>query len=126
MLSLESILTYIHNGVAKQDPRFVVEGYEHVTDTSTGIMLHVYDKWFKVTYENDNIVTQDDFTKEERDTVWKIKELITPPDVLEKMITDIKPLQEARRAKFSALYENPTPMAVNAPVAEDNADIYMG
>jgi len=126
MLSLESILTYIHNGLVKQDPRFLVEGFEHVTDINTGVTLHMYDKWFKVTYEDQNIATQDDFIKEEREIIWKIKELITPADVMEKMITDIKPLQEARRAKLSYLYENPTPIATNAPVAEEGAATYTG
>lgn len=126
MLSIESILTYIHKGISNQDPRFLVEDFEHIIDTQTGVIYHVYDNWFKVTHEDENVITKDDFTKEEQTKIWEIKQLITPPDVLQKMETDYKPLQEARREKFSYLYENPTPVATNAPVAEVGAASYTG
>lgn len=126
MLQITSILSHIHKGVASQDPRFIVTGDEHVLDTKTGTTLHVYDNWFKVTYEDENVVVKEDFTTDEQNIVWEIKKLITPAEVLKEREANHKPLQIARRAKFSAHYENPTPQAVNAPEAEENADIYMG
>ena len=126
MLDIKSVLTHIMQGVAKQDPRFVVKGDEHVTDSKTGTTLHVYDNWFKVTYEDDNVITLADFTEDEQSVIWQIKQLITDPAVLKQREIDYKPLQIARREKFSALYENPTPLPNNAPEAETGTTAYAG
>ncbi len=126
MLEIKSVLTHIMNGIAKQDPRYIIQGDEHITDTKTGIILHVYDDWFKVTYEDDNVLTYRDFTPEEQLVVWNIKKLITDPSVLEQREKEYKPLQVARRKRFSELHENPTPLPDNAPVAEKGATAYTG
>ena len=126
MLNIQSILAHIKEGVAKEDPRFIVKGDEHVTDTHTGITLHVYDNWFKVTYEDENVVTMDDFTKEEQHCIWEIKKLITDPVVLQQRETDYKPLQIERRKYFSTLYEHPTPLPDRAPTPEVDTTPYSG
>ena len=116
----------MRNGIANQDPRYVVEGDDHITDMNTGVKLHVYDSWFKITYDDDNVITKDDFTKEEQSLIWVIKQLITDPAVLKQREIDYKPLQVARRQKLSDLYENPTPMPNNAPIAEEGTTPYTG
>jgi hypothetical protein len=126
MLKLSSILNHILKGVRADDTRFIVEGDEHITDTSTGVTLHVYDNWFKLTHDDDNVIVKEDFTAEEQALIWEIKKLITPAHVLEEREANYKPLQKARRAKLSELYESPTPLATNAPVAEENATDYIG
>ena len=126
MLEIKSVLNHIMQGIAKQDPRFIVEGDEHITDTKTGITLHVYDNWFKITRNEDNVMTKDDFTPEEQVVVWNIKKLITDPAVLKQREIDYKPLQIARREALSVLFENPTPLKDNAPVAEPGAVPYRG
>lgn len=126
MLDIQSILTFMMNGIAQQDPRFVVEDDEHIIDTKTGINLHVYDNWFKVTHEDSNVVTKEDFTSDEQMTVWSIKKLITAPEVLKQREVDYKPLQIARRKYLSDLFENPIPLDDNKPKAEPGAATYIG
>lgn len=118
MLRISSILRYILKGVREQNPRFIVKGDEHVIDTATGVTLHVYDNWFKLTKDDVNIVTKDDFTDEEQGLFWKIKKLITPAEVLAERSANYKQLQIDRRKKLSDLYENPTPMTA-VPVQEE-------
>lgn len=126
MLNIESVLKLTHKGIIDQNPRYVVTGDEHVLDTKTGITLHVYDNWFKFTHADENIIVKEDFTLPEQTLIWEIKKAITPIDVLKDRDANYKPLQIARREKFSALHEQPTSVDVNVPVAEENTDIYMG
>ncbi len=126
MLDIKSILTFILSCVSKKDPRFVIKGYEHVTDTKTGITIHMYDRWFKITYDDENVAVQDDFTILEQEVVWKIKEAITPREVLQERHDDYKPLQCARRKSLSDLYQNPTPLNNTEPTEEVGAVAYKG
>ncbi len=126
MLDIKSILTHMFNCISKKDPRFIIDDDEHVTDTKTGITLHVYDSWFKITYDDDNVIVKDDFTDEEQNIIWRIKQAITPPDVLKQREDNYKPLQIARRKKFSELYESPTPLTNTPPTAEAGATPYRG
>ena len=126
MLNILSILKHIHNGIVHHDPRYIVTGDEHIHDSKSGVFLHVYDNWFKITYDDDNVVTQDDFTTEEQGVVWEIKKLITPPEVLKERAENYKPLQIERRKKLSELYQNPTPVGPAAPIAEKDTTEYTG
>jgi len=126
MLNIESILTHIYEEVKKQSPRFVISDDEHIIDTKTGITLHMYDNWFKITYNDANVIVKDDFTTEEQAKVWTIKQLITPPEVLENRKINFKPLQDARRVKLSSLFEKPIPGSLNIPVAEEDTIPYIG
>jgi len=119
MLNIASILTHVHNGINQKDPRYVIRGDEHIMDTKTGAVFHVYDSWFKVTYDEKVIVTKEDFTPEEQNIFWKIKTLITDPNKLEQNRTNYIPLQKARRNAFSKVYEEPHPVHDETPkVAE--------
>lgn len=126
MLSIKSILSYILTGIGKKDPRFTVVDDEHVLDNKTGITLHVYDNWFKLSYENKSVATKDDFTESEQGIIWEIKQAITDPVVLRQRQLDYKPLQIARRNRLSNLYEKPTPIVNNTPQEEADAVLYSG
>ena len=126
MLELKSILTHISKGISNKDLRFLVPDDEHVTDIKTGITLHVYDNWFKITYDGNIVITKDDFTVDEQSIVWQIKQLITSPEVLKQREVDYKPLQVARRDRLSKLYEKPKPLVNTAPVVEQDTTQYTG
>ena len=126
MLKISSILHFIYKGVANGDPRFIVKGDEHVTDTSTGVTVHVYDNWFKLTYDDENVTVKDDFTIDEQEIIWEIKKLITPVEVLEERQANYKPLLQERRRKLSDLYENPTAMDRGTPVVDEGTEEYVG
>ena len=126
MLKISSILHFIHKGVAAHDPRYVIKGYEHVNDTTTGITLHVYDDWFKFTYDDENVVVKEDFTPEEQAIIWEIKKLITPAEVLKERQDNYKPLQLARRRRLSDMYEKPAPKKMEAPIVEEGTEEYLG
>lgn len=126
MLELKSILSHISKGISDKDLRFIVRGDEHVTDIKTGITLHVYDNWFKITYDDKNVITRDDFTVDEQSIVWQMKQLITSPEVLKQREVDYKPLQVARRERLSSLYEKPKPLTNTAPVVEEGTTQYTG
>ena len=126
MLNILSILKHIHDGIQNADPRYTVQDDEHILDTKSGVLLHVYDSWFKITYDGSNIITKDDFTEDEQSQFWAIKKLITTPEKLKEMEDKYKPLQLERRKRMSELFENPTPVNVLQPTAEEGATAYAG
>lgn len=127
MLNIESILMHVLQGITAKDPRFQVISDEHVLDTKTGVTIHVYDDWFKLTREDENVITKNDFTDAEQNVVWQIKQVITPPEVLKEKEVNYKPLQDHRRAQLSYLYEQPTPIPdVNNVQPEPDTTEYTG
>ncbi len=126
MLEIKSILAYILSSVQKKDPRITIIDYEHIVDNKTGIKIHMYEDWFKVTHEDETIITYLNFTEEERDLVLDIKEAITPPKMFKEIQENRVPIQLARRKKLSDLFERPTALVDTTPVAEAGAVAYRG
>lgn len=126
MLSILSILTHAKNSIENDDDRFIVTGDESVFDKKTGVTLHIYDTWFKASYNDEDVIVKDDFTEKEKSIAWEIKKIITPDAKLKEKEENYKPMQKARRERFSYLHENPAP-ADNGPVQEeDGAQEYTG
>lgn len=126
MLSIASILKYIRDNLHLDTERFIVIDDEHIIDTKTGVKVHLYDDDFKVTHDNEKIVKMCDFTPEEQEIVWSIKSSITDPEKAARRMDEYPELLRMRREKLSHLYENPTPVAIKAPMVEDGAEEYSG
>lgn len=127
MLNIASVLEYIKNGVQSGDSRYVVIGDEHVLDTNTGIKLHIYDDWFKLTHNDVVIATMRDFdTTKEQPVIWQIKHLITSPEVIEQRKANYLPDIKKRREELSYYFENPTPVQSKHVVMEDDTEEYTG
>ncbi len=130
LLSAISIIAHMRDCIANgdKDERFIIPDDEHVIDTATGVTYHIHDHWYKLTYGEDDrtVATQDDFTDEVLDVIREVKELISPPGVLDKKREELRPLWEARMQLLSDLYENPTPMNSTLPVTELGTKKYKG
>lgn len=126
MLNISSILKHIGKGVEAKDPRYHVLNDEHVLDSKTGVELHMYDDWFKATYKDEVIATMPDFTKNEQEVLWSIKQLVSNPEKVKYINENYTTLQKARREKLAALFESPTPIETGVPVEEAEATEYLG
>lgn len=126
MLNIESILNHVLQSVLAGDERYEVVDDEHIVDRKTGVSIHVYDDWFKVTHGDEVVVTKNDFTPVEQSIFWKIKNTITSAETRANKENNYKALQETRRVHLSSLYEKPTPLDDNLPVAEVGAEVYTG
>lgn len=126
MLNLLSVLKHVSSGIQEEEPRYIVQDDEHILDMKSGVLFHVYDNWFKLTYEDKNVITKDDFTVEEQEQFWEIKKLITAQEKLLEMKENYKPLQIERRNKMSDLFENPVPVNPLKPVEEEGTTTYIG
>lgn len=126
MLRLASVFSHIHKALSGNDPRFIIENDEHVVDTATGVTYHIYNNWFKITYNDEVVATKDDFTPEEQQILWEVKKLITDPVVLKQKEENFIPFMKARREQLSMLYENPTPVNARVPLEEEGATEYTG
>jgi len=126
MLKISSILSYIHSGIKQSMERFVIVDDQHIVDSNTGVELHMYDDWFKVTHNGEMIASHNDFTPEEKAVIGKIKSLITDPELQKERDDNYKEMIASRRKLFSDLYENPKPMVSKHPVEEEDADEYTG
>ena len=60
-LNFKSWLMYVKDGITNKVERYKVVDDEHVVDTESGIQLHIYDGWFKVTHDDEIIATMRDF-----------------------------------------------------------------
>ena len=127
MLEIESILDYIREGVLSDPERFEVVDDEHVIDTKTGVELHVYDDWFKITRDGETIATMQDFdTGVEQPIIWKIKGLITEPEVMEQKKIHHMSMIKQRRKSLSDLFESPEPVAHEHIIPESETTKYTG
>jgi len=127
MLNIASVLNFIKKGLAEGLERYVVNDDEHIIDKLSGVELHIYDDWFKITHQGKVIATMRDFdTTIEQPIVWDIKALITSPDVMsdrkENFMVDIK----QRRGVLSDIFENPEPVVNEGIVLEDETEEYNG
>jgi transcription-repair coupling factor (superfamily II helicase) len=126
MLNLESVIKFIAKGVEEKHPRYKVIDEEHVIDVDTGVELHMYNEWFKLTYDGDVIATIRDFTVEEQQAVWSIKQLIIDPVKAQHEELKYNELQKKRREDLSKYFENPIPTKSKEPSVEENTVIYTG
>ena len=126
MLSILSVLKFIREAVNAKDSRYKVLDDEHVIDTSSGVELHMYSDWFKVTHNDVTIATKADFTRDEQEVVWLIKQSISDPEKSIYIAENYTKLQKARREKLSDLFEKPTPVAGGLPLAEEGTIEYQG
>lgn len=99
---------------------------EHIIDNQTGVELHVYDDWFKLTHDGDIIARMSDFSNQEQEVVWKIKQAITDPDTAIAREHEYPNILKGRRENLSNLFENPKPVKNISPVMEENTVEYLG
>jgi len=127
MLEIESILDYICEGLLSESERFEIIDDEHVLDTKTGVKLHVYDDWFKVTRDGETIATMQDFdTGVEQPIIWQIKGLITDPEIMEQKKQDHMVMIKQRRKALSELFESPEAIESDHVITETGTTKYAG
>tara|TARA_R110000764_G_scaffold9950_3_gene31158 strand:+ start:571 stop:954 length:384 start_codon:yes stop_codon:yes gene_type:complete len=127
MLNIASILKFIKKGLVSGAERYVVVDDEHVLDTDTGVKLHIYDDWFKLTHNDEVIATMRDFdTTVEQPIIWDIKRLITPPELIEKREESYMDDIKERREQFSNRFEYPEPVKGTNIEMEVDAEEYTG
>jgi hypothetical protein len=126
MLNIESIFKYIHDQIAAGSHRYTLIDDEHVLDTESGVKLHLYDDWIKITYDDDVVAKMNDFTQSEQDILWGIKQMITDPEEAKQKIENYPLMLKKRREKLSELLENPKPVTSKDPVVEQGTEQYMG
>ena len=124
MLSIHSILKYIHQNLS--DPRYQKLDEEHILDSKTGIELHMYDDWFKMTKDDEIIATMGDFTSDEQECIWAIKQAVADPVKAKMKADDYHKDMAARRSNLSMLFEKPEPVANKQPVVEEDTKAYQG
>jgi hypothetical protein len=122
MLSIESILKYMHENLS--EPRFKKVNEEHVMDDKTGIELHMYDDWFKITKGEDIIATIHDFSPMEQKYVWGIKQAITDPAKAKEKEENYHKDMAARRSHLAKLFEYPEP--AKSVIVEEGTSEYAG
>ena len=107
--------------------RFEILDEDHVMDTETGVLLHVYEDWFKLTRDGEVLATMRDFdTTIEQPIVWEIKAYITPAEVLEQRKANYMEDIKRRREALSYKYESPAPIKPDKVLLESNATEYTG
>lgn len=126
MLNILSILTFVHDGVMNKHERFHIANDEHIKDTKTGVEIHLYDDWFKLTREDETIVKMSDFTVPEQDVMWKIKQLIVDPETAREREENHEKYLLERRQSLSQYYENPVAVTDDIVKPESDTTEYVG
>lgn len=116
----------MYEGVKNQHERFHVVDDEHIYDTVTGVKVHMYDDWFKMTHADKKIVTMSDFTPREQEILWKLKQLVTDPEKSRQRAIEYPVKQRERRAALSHYFENPSPAAPTHVKVEEDTVEYTG
>jgi hypothetical protein len=124
MLSIYSILKYIKTNLT--DPRYKKLDEEHIMDSKTGIEIHMYDDWFKITKGDDVIATMGDFTPEEQECIWEIKQEVADPIKSKAKEENYYKDMYDRRSHISMLFESPEPIKNKEPIVEPNTEVYKG
>lgn len=125
MLNIQSILSFMLNNLGDKE-RFHKINDEHIVDTKTGVELHLYDDWFKMTHGDSLVASTSDFTQDEKEIIWKIKQSFTDPLTAQEMQKRFYERVEQNRQKLADLYENPQPIAVKKVSEEDDTEEYTG
>lgn len=126
MLNIESILRYMLDSINNQGERFRIVDDECVLDTTTGVEYHLYDDWFKLTRDGQSIAMKNDFTPQEQEVIWHIKQAITDPETAKKREVEYPLKQKERRQMLSDYYENPKPVMAKHPLVEEGTYEYTG
>lgn len=127
MLSILSILQFIAANIKQSPDRFVILDDQHVLDTKTGVKLHLYDDYFKITHAEKVIATKSDFSEEEQQALWSIKKEIANPEVELDKAKNYQAHVKLRRQTLSGLFETPTPVIeIIPPIAEEDTTAYSG
>lgn len=126
MLNILSILNYIKKCVEDLHERVYVMDDEHIKDTKTGLEFHLYDDYFKATYDDKLVLKMSDLSEQEQMVVWEIKQLITDPDKVKERKEEYPKMMKKHRMEFSELFENPNPVASRGPEMEEDTQEYMG
>lgn len=124
MLSIQSILKYIKANLT--DPRYKKMDEEHIMDTKTGIEIHMYDDWFKMTKGDEVIATMGDFTPDEHSEIWAIKQAVADPVKAKAKKENYYKDMYDRRSHVSMLFETPEPIKNKEPIVEPNTEEYKG
>ena len=126
MLNIHSVLKFILLGLEDAVERFKIVDDEHVIDSHTGVELHLYDGWFKLTRGDDVIIEMINFSEDEKQVLWDIKTIITEPATMKEREDNYISNTQKRRQKLSDLFENPQPLKVKSPVMETGTVDYTG
>lgn len=126
MLNLTSIFNYINEGLKANDARFVIVDNEHVLDTKTGVKLHLYDGWLKITHNDELIAEMANLSEAEHSALWEIKRTVVGDDVMKQREDDYPTITKERRERLSNLFEHPEPIVSKAPAVEPDATEYEG
>ncbi len=107
MVNYETWLNYVKDGIINENERYQVIDNSAILDTLSGVKLHFYDEWLKITHNDEIVATTRDFNPDtEQPIMWDIRELITDP---EKVKNHMKYVEE-HRERLSVLLQNPTPV----------------
>ena len=126
MLNLVSVFNYINEGLKLNDERFIIVDGEHVLDSKTGVKLHLYDGWFKITHNDKLIAEMDNLSNDEHNSLWNIKRTVVGDDVMKQREDNFHTITKERRELLSSLFENPEPIVNKTPMVEPDAEDYQG
>lgn len=120
MYSIQSIFEWVLQQVTEKSPRFkVMEDYEHVLDTHTGIDFHLYDKWSKITHGDSVVLTSHELTPDESGVLWQIKMAITPDAVKQEQEKYATRRVYKKREKLSDYFMTPRPIKPAEPIVPE-------
>lgn len=126
MLNIQSIFKHVLTELMQKSPRIKVIDSEHIYDTKTGAKYHMYDEYFKITYDGEPILKTGHLTPEEQSVIWEIKQLITDPMEAQKKMEEYPAMLKKKREQFSEIYEHPSPPMSKEPMVEANTTEYQG
>ena len=102
---------------------------EHFKDVKTGVVFHLYDDYFKITYDDEVIARSNHFTPEEQAIIWKMKAALQDPESLKRKREEYPTKVKEARERLSKLFEKPVPVEDVSPlavVAESGTSDYKG
>lgn len=129
MYNIQSILEWMMHQIHSKNPRFEISpDYMHVKDNHTGIEYHLYDNWSKITHGDNTIATSHELTEDENKILWKIRELITPPNVMQQHQSNFHQRIYDKRSELAEHYATPKPVESKQShiVAEKGTKPYKG
>jgi len=120
MINYKMWLEFVKNGIANGDERYKIIDDGEIFDVSSGIKLHIYDEWFKITHNDEVVATMRDFNvNTEQPIMWEIRQLITDPEKVKDEKKNHMKYIEERREMLSGLLLNPTAISEIAQGEEE-------